>query len=214
MLRYGVKEYGKSWDNIAFLIPGRTTRQCRERWYRALDPRLHTGKWLSDEDERLRIGYALFGNNWRKASSIVGTRSDLGCIHRWRRRQVAAVEDLQLKAPSIASEQWSKDEIEALDKIMSLVRGKAPRFECSWVRLAKAMPTNRTPNQIQEQVNRTLRKGKWLPDEDERLRIAYLQERSSWSRISAIVGTRCNTQCRTRWFIVQRHSVDHKSEED
>jgi hypothetical protein len=37
-LKKAVEKYGgKNWDVIAALIPGRITRQCRDRWYNVLD---------------------------------------------------------------------------------------------------------------------------------------------------------------------------------
>lgn len=41
-----VKQYGgKHWARIASMLPGRTGKQCRERWCNNLDPSLKKGAW-------------------------------------------------------------------------------------------------------------------------------------------------------------------------
>jgi hypothetical protein len=46
------------WKTITALIPGRSKKQCWNRWQYALDPSIvqmteRTGRWLKEEDERL-----------------------------------------------------------------------------------------------------------------------------------------------------------------
>ena len=43
----------KKWDHIALSMPGRTGRQCRDRYHNYLDPVLTNGPWTSDEDNIL-----------------------------------------------------------------------------------------------------------------------------------------------------------------
>ena len=44
-----VKQYGgKHWARIASLLPGRTGKQCRERWCNNLDPSLKKGAWTQE----------------------------------------------------------------------------------------------------------------------------------------------------------------------
>ena len=44
-----VKQYGgKHWARIASMLPGRTGKQCRERWCNNLDPSLKKGAWTQD----------------------------------------------------------------------------------------------------------------------------------------------------------------------
>jgi hypothetical protein len=50
---------GKNWAAIAALIPGRTRKQCRNRWHSALDPSISLaagrgGKWTAVEDSKLK----------------------------------------------------------------------------------------------------------------------------------------------------------------
>jgi hypothetical protein len=39
---------GKHWARIASLLPGRTGKQCRERWCNNLDPSLKKGAWTNE----------------------------------------------------------------------------------------------------------------------------------------------------------------------
>merc|ERR1711991_228474 len=41
------------WSEIADLIPGRIGKQCRERWFNHLDPRIKKGAWSEEEDKIL-----------------------------------------------------------------------------------------------------------------------------------------------------------------
>ena len=54
IVRACVKKYGEcKWARIALLIPGRTGKQCRERWHNQLRPGIKTGAWSASEDARL-----------------------------------------------------------------------------------------------------------------------------------------------------------------
>ena len=43
LLRQLVAEGRKNWGQVATRIPGRTSKQCRERWYNHLDPNIVRG---------------------------------------------------------------------------------------------------------------------------------------------------------------------------
>ncbi|KAJ2769090.1 hypothetical protein IWQ56_002686, partial [Coemansia nantahalensis] len=87
LLKIGVRAYGpntESWPRIALLVPGRTNKSCRKRWFHSLDPSLHKGPWTAEEDELLRERVARFPSQWsRVAEGIVG-RTDDQCAKRWR----------------------------------------------------------------------------------------------------------------------------------
>jgi hypothetical protein len=58
LLRAAEKFAVTRWKAIAALIPGRTKKQCWNRWQYALHPSTvrtteHTGKWLTEEDDNL-----------------------------------------------------------------------------------------------------------------------------------------------------------------
>lgn len=52
------------WPKIANKIPGRTSKQCRERWTCNLDPRIVRNAFTLEEDELILGFQARFGNRW------------------------------------------------------------------------------------------------------------------------------------------------------
>lgn len=63
-LRYCVAEGFEHWGNIANKMPGRTAKQCRERWCNYLDPDLARGPFTIQEDEILTELQGKLGNKW------------------------------------------------------------------------------------------------------------------------------------------------------
>ena len=43
----------KCWSLIAASLPGRTGKQCRERWHNQLDPAIRKDAWTAEEDATL-----------------------------------------------------------------------------------------------------------------------------------------------------------------
>jgi myb proto-oncogene protein len=71
---------GKNWDAVAALIPGRTKRQCWNRWKDVLDPSIdqvtgRAGKWGEDEDIKLKeAGQTYGGQKWNSMAALVTGR--------------------------------------------------------------------------------------------------------------------------------------------
>ncbi|KAI8325732.1 hypothetical protein GQ54DRAFT_254232, partial [Martensiomyces pterosporus] len=87
LLMVGVKVYGpntESWPRIAMLVPGRTNKSCRKRWFHSLDPSLHKGPWTGEEDELLRERVAQFPSQWSRVAEGIPGRTDDQCAKRWR----------------------------------------------------------------------------------------------------------------------------------
>eukprot|EP00970_Alexandrium_tamarense_P006141 scaffold1028_cov106-Alexandrium_tamarense.AAC.1 len=55
---------GKKWSKIAYYLPGRTGKQCRERYVNHLDPELKAGEWNDDEEAILIAMHKHLGNKW------------------------------------------------------------------------------------------------------------------------------------------------------
>jgi hypothetical protein len=84
------KEYKTDWVAVAALIPGRTKRQCRNRWRSALDPSIEkaggrTGIWKEDEDIKLKNAVQKHGGkNWGAIAALVPGRTKNQCHSRWQ----------------------------------------------------------------------------------------------------------------------------------
>jgi hypothetical protein len=76
-----------NWNEVASLVPGRTSRQCRERFQHYLSPGLAQSAWTPAEDELIKKLYADHGPNWaRIAERFGGTRTNNSIKNRWNSR--------------------------------------------------------------------------------------------------------------------------------
>jgi hypothetical protein len=79
------------WKAIAALIPGRTKRQCWNRWQHALDPSIvrisgRAGTWLTEEDDKLVSAVEKHnGKNWVEIAALVPGRTKRQCMDRWHK---------------------------------------------------------------------------------------------------------------------------------
>jgi myb proto-oncogene protein len=89
-LKNVVQTHGaKAWAEIAALVPGRTTKQCRCRWKDALNPSIggasgRTGKWTAVEDSKLKDAVQTHGDKgWSAISALILGRTEKQCNNRW-----------------------------------------------------------------------------------------------------------------------------------
>ena len=84
ILRRAIDQYGeKRWTLISQHLTRRTSHNCRNRWFRAINPRLIKGMWTVEEDEKLIQFVKENGINWAKCSKIIHGRTGLRCKDRW-----------------------------------------------------------------------------------------------------------------------------------
>jgi len=77
ILRELVARHGLcQWALIARCIPGRTGKQCRERWMNNLDPNLKTGSFTKEEDQVILREHIENEMGWCELSKLLPGRSE------------------------------------------------------------------------------------------------------------------------------------------
>lgn len=69
----------RQWSVIASQLPGRTGKQCRERWLNHMAPNIKKGNWTTEEEYTIAHLHSLHGNHWSKISKQLKGRPD-NCI--------------------------------------------------------------------------------------------------------------------------------------
>jgi len=84
ILRDYVSAYGLgNWGMIAKSLPGRTPRQCRERWKNYLHPSIRNTEWTMEEDTLLETLFQKYGRKWVLISQHFNNRTDINVKNRW-----------------------------------------------------------------------------------------------------------------------------------
>jgi hypothetical protein len=76
-----------NWHQIAEELPGRSARQCRERWCLYLSPEVSARPWSPDEDAMLIRLYALAGPKWTVIAKQFQARSGNNVKNRQKQLQ-------------------------------------------------------------------------------------------------------------------------------
>lgn len=73
------------WPTIAEHIPGRTSKQVRERWCKYLNPSLNRSPFTASEDAQIVEKRELYGAKWTMIAKEIGTgRTGEAIKHRWK----------------------------------------------------------------------------------------------------------------------------------
>jgi hypothetical protein len=74
------------WSQLPVDLPGRTARQCRERYRIYLKPESEPKAWSRADDAILKAKFKEYGTQWTIISAFVGGgRSGVHCKNRWSR---------------------------------------------------------------------------------------------------------------------------------
>ncbi|RLN50073.1 hypothetical protein BBJ29_000901 [Phytophthora kernoviae] len=84
LLRRLVATEQKNWGDVAAKIPGRTSKQCRERWHNHLDPQIVRGAYTAEEDRLILEAQSRLGNRWSVIASLLPGRTEDAVKIRWK----------------------------------------------------------------------------------------------------------------------------------
>lgn len=76
MLVYLVSQGYKNWGQVAVNMPGRTSKQCRERWNNYLNPTLVHSAFTPEEDDKLLELQGKLGNKWAHIARALPGRTE------------------------------------------------------------------------------------------------------------------------------------------
>lgn len=71
------------WPEVARHLPGRSSKDCRKRWFHSLDPTLRKGRWTPAEDHTLLEAYSQLGPVWHLIAHRIPGRKDDQCSKRY-----------------------------------------------------------------------------------------------------------------------------------
>ena len=73
----------QQWEQISAKMPGRTGKQCRERWHNQLNPLLKKQRWSIQEEWVLFIPHQTIKNRWAEITNVLLGRSDNSIKNYW-----------------------------------------------------------------------------------------------------------------------------------
>mmetsp|Transcript_8910 Transcript_8910/g.11594 ORF Transcript_8910/g.11594 Transcript_8910/m.11594 type:complete len:623 (-) Transcript_8910:2189-4057(-) len=142
-------------------------------------------KWTPIEDKKLRSAVKKFGEkNWKSIAEEVPGRNHVQCLQRWKK----------VLRPGLVKGHWTAEEDDQLRKVVKA------GFK-NWGEVAQKIE-GRTPKQCRERwscnLDPSISREKWTPEEDEKLLEAQRQLGNKWSKIGALLPGRTENAIKTR----------------
>lgn len=92
ILKAAVMKYGKNqWARISSLMPRKSAKQCKARWYEWLDPSIKKTEWSREEEEKLLHLAKIMPSQWRTIAPMLN-RTPVQCIEHYEKLLDAAHE--------------------------------------------------------------------------------------------------------------------------
>jgi hypothetical protein len=157
----------------------------------------HAGKWTKEEDTKLKDAVEKRnGKDWSDNSKLVPGRTKQQCLSRWHDNVSSKSDETTARVGK-----WTTDEDSTLEHAVDMHNAK------NWAAIS-ALVHGRTKQQCSSRWHNmlnsmsdetTARKGKWIKEEDVKLKDAVEKYNTDWTAISKLVPDRTIQQCRYRW---------------
>lgn len=125
----------KHWSVIAASMPGRSGKQCRERWLNHLRPDIRRGSWSEEEELVLAKGHLELGTRWSALAQRLPGRTENSIKNRWnatlrckgRARTAAETDSAAPAAGTLLKryvEAWSTGGAKAAARVVALEQSR------------------------------------------------------------------------------------------
>ncbi|ETW09791.1 hypothetical protein H310_00271 [Aphanomyces invadans] len=127
LLRHQIQIHGDqdAWVRVAEGVPGRTTKQCRERWRNHLAPSINRTQFTLAELALLEFVYNKIGNRWTLVAKLLPGRAEDDIKKKWRQLHPKQEKKRAGRLPKL-------DITELMDSIKrEIAVGRLPRMD--WI---------------------------------------------------------------------------------
>jgi hypothetical protein len=115
-----------NWQEIASHMPGRTGRQCRDRFANYLAPTLTQQPWSRAEDDVIIKMFKQGGPRWSQIAACLPGRSSNSVKNRWN-THIHFMLDLYERPPASAQKRESEDaRLTSADLFLAIILNPAP----------------------------------------------------------------------------------------
>lgn len=117
LIQYLFEKKGiKSWVEIGKRVPGRTARQCRDRYKNYLYKGLVKRPWTLEEDKIIIAKYKIFGAHWVKIAQFLNGRSGNNVKNRWHKYLCKRFNDEILQTSDVSQSYVQEESSESVQE--------------------------------------------------------------------------------------------------